>query len=329
MDRWMITSQESCDTPAQQLEEKARGFYVQSGQIEQQLENACTRETDYTLRAPLLFKASVAHKLLGLTSQIFQALAERLRQHRTVVSRLAVAEGNAASQKRGERLRRIDKAINQLVNPKLGLVKEFDLMRQGAAVQTEHDNAADPLALPMAQQPLALAGPSAPLPLALPAPALAPAQAPTLYEYCRPHVTPRSNCAKCEVARGPDASVRAEFASDGGTGKVRDVSRKRACPLAAHAISAARDGVPLVEQYERDYGVKVAHKKQKFKDFMRAVHGVEPLGPPPHHQVTLYTEPRVDASLALEGGEVKLNLTSFGYQKASESRDNYGGFMIV
>lgn len=120
----------------------ARGFYVQSGLIELQLENACTRETSYTLRAPLLFKASVALKLQGLASQIFQALAERLRQHRTDVSRLAVTEGKAASQKRVERLRRIDKAINQLSNPKPGLVKEFDLMRQGAAVQTEHDNAA-------------------------------------------------------------------------------------------------------------------------------------------------------------------------------------------
>jgi hypothetical protein len=322
------------------LRKHGRGAKIsESAQIERQLENACTRETVYTLRAPLLFKASVALKLQGLTSQIFQALADLLKQHRSVVSGWPQGETNEEKKERQQRLVRIDKAINQLENPKPVVVKEFELMRQGAAVQTEHDNAATaPLALPMAQQQLALAGPSGsappPLPLALPAPT----QAPTLYEYCRPHVVPRPDCAKCEVARGLDASVRAEFASDGGTGKVRDVSRKRACPLAAHAISAARDGVPLVEQYERDHGVKIAHKKQKFMAFMRDVHGVEPYGPRPSHRVTLYKTVTggagsvgggVGVSLALEGGEVKLDLSSFSYEKASESTDNYGGFMIV
>ena len=95
--------------------------------------------------------------------------------------------------------------------------------------------------------------------------------------------------------------------------------------------------MPLLEKYEREYEVKVAHKKQKFMNFMRDVHGVEPLGPPPHHQVTLYKTVTggagsvgsgVGVSLALEGGEVKLD-RSFSYEKASESRDNYGGFMIV
>ena len=37
----------------------------------------------------------------------------------------------------------------------------------------------------------------------------------------------------------------------------------------------------------------------------------------------------VGVSLGLEGGEVKLDLSSFSYEWASESRDNYGGFMIV
>ena len=51
----------------------------------------------------------------------------------------------------------------------------------------------------------------------------------------------------------------------------------------------------------------------------------------PSFKVTLYTPPRVDASLALEGGAVKLNLAPFGYTPTSEqgTKDNYMGFMIV
>ena len=129
----------------------------------------------------------------------------------------------------------------------------------------------------------------------------------------------------------PNASQRAEsFASNGGKGRARDVSRKHACPLAAHAISASRDGVTLVEQYERDHGIKLPNKKQKFQESMRNTFGVEPLGKPPSYKVTLYTPPRVDASLALEGGAVKLCLVSFGYEPTSKqgTKDNYMGFTI-
>eukprot|EP00966_Prymnesium_polylepis_P063561 1474443-Prymnesium_polylepis.1 len=61
-------------------------------------------------------------------------------------------------------------------------------------------------------------------------------------------------------------------------GRTRNISLKRACPLAAHAISATGDGVPLLEQYERDYGVKLTNKKQKFNDFMQNAYSVERLG---------------------------------------------------
>ena len=44
--------------------------------------------------------------------------------------------------------------------------------------------------------------------------------------------------------------------------------------------------VPLLEKYEREYEVKVAHKKQKFMNFMRDVHGVEPDGKPASRSTT-------------------------------------------
>jgi hypothetical protein len=41
--------------------------------------------------------------------------------------------------------------------------------------------------------------------------------------------------------------------------------------------------------------------------------------------------PRVDASLNLEGGDIKLSLKAFGYEKTSKdgTKDNYMGFQIV
>ena len=193
-------------------------------------------------------------------------------------------------------------------------------------------------ALPMASAPLSAA--SAPPPALMPpAPSAAPLALPppSPNSYLRRRVRPRLDCAKCAVARGSDASVRADFATEGshggGRGKgrgYRDISKKRACPLAAHAINS-KDGVALLEQYERDCGVKLTNKKMKFEEFMRSEHGVERLGKPPSHSVSLYREPRVDATLALEGGSVKLNLQSLGYEVANTSKpkDWYAGFVIV
>ena len=123
--------------------------------------------------------------------------------------------------------------------------------------------------------------------------------------------------------------MRANFADEGGRGRSRIVSAKRACPLAAHAINDA-DGVALLEQYERDYGVKLTKKKQKFEEFMSSEYHVERLGKPPSFAVSLYRA-RVNAALAVQGGGVKLNLNSAGYELVTEARakDNYMGFMIV
>ena len=107
------------------------------------------------------------------------------------------------------------------------------------------------------------------------------------------------------------------------------MSAKRACPLAAHAINAT-DGVELLEQYERDHGVRLTNKKQKFMDFMSGEYNVERLGKRPSFAVSLYRA-RVNAALAVQGGEIKLNLKSSGYEVAEEARskDNYMGFMII
>ena len=109
------------------------------------------------------------------------------------------------------------------------------------------------------------------------APALVPAGASIRYapqiepvdSYLAKRVRPVGGCDKCEVSRGPDATVRERFCTDGGMGRARDVSRKRACQLRAHAISSAIDGVALLEQYEAECGVKLTNKKQKFEAFMR------------------------------------------------------------
>jgi hypothetical protein len=69
----------------------------------------------------------------------------------------------------------------------------------------------------------------------------------------------------------------------------------------------------------------------KFDEFMRSEHGVERLGTAPYYSVSLYRKPRVAAALAIEGGSVKLNLQSLGYEVANKSKpkDWYAGFVIV
>lgn len=227
------------------------------------------------------------------------------------------------------------KAWNMLLRPEERIKKQFvkampDQMlpppaaRACVTMWVPHPGGSAPLQPPPVLMPPAAS--AAVVPFVPP-----PAAPPPLNEYLSGRVLPRIDCAKCVVARGPDASVREGFATDGGKGRVRNVSRKRACPLAAHAISASGDGVPVIEQYEHYYGVKLTNKKQKFQEFMSGTFGANPLGKGPSFKVTLYHPPRVDASLALEGGAVKLNLASLGYTPTSEqgTKDNYMGFMIV
>lgn len=152
---------------------------------------------------------------------------------------------------------------------------------------------------------------------------------PTINEYVRRYIRPRTDCVKCVAARGSDATVRSLFASEGGSGRTRNVSMKRACPLQDHAISAANDGVPILAQYEREFGVNIPMKKRRFVTFMQEEFNVERLGQPPNFQVSLYKAPQVTTSITLSDGNVKLRLVPVGYQPVSRSKDNYMGFESV
>ena len=106
------------------------------------------------------------------------------------------------------------------------------------------------------------------------------------------------------------------------------MSAKRSCPLASHAISATEDGVPLLKNYESEYGVKITNKKQKVCAFMQSKYNVERIGQSPSYKVTLYSPPRVDAALAVTGGAIKLGLSVHGYQAVTTSKDNFMGFFV-
>ena len=153
-------------------------------------------------------------------------------------------------------------------------------------------------------------------------------------QFLRNHIRPREGCEKCEAARGPDASVRLLFAAEGGRcGHNRDVSLKRACPLAEHAISA-QDGVSLLKQYEHNNGMKLPNKKQKVCDFMQSEYGVERLGKPPSFQVSLYSAPRVAAHVSVshpDANPVKLDLTAIGHKPVAKKGtcDHFMGFEMV
>lgn len=110
-----------------------------------------------------------------------------------------------------------------------------------------------------------------------------------LYAYLKEHIVPRDGCERCEVARGADASVRHLFSKEGGYGKCRDVSIKRACTHLEHAITWQQDIEPLVEEFEVKKKQRVTYKRQKALDFMKNCYGVEPVGSAPHNVVTLYS----------------------------------------
>ena len=280
----------------------------------------------------------------GNPKEILAHLGHHLQQFRRRIMQQHQKEYDARpylQQQRMRRLNRLEKCVNTLSKPTAGQLKQFtQLMPQSMLPPLPAPALMPPGPMPMAltlSDPMLLShasltsavasASSTPLELMPPAP-------PPLNDYLCRRVLPRNDCAKCTVARGQDASVRENFASEGGRGRTRDISRKRACPIAAHAIALAGDGVPLIEEYERAYNEKVGGrttKRQKFQQFMRDQFGVEPLGDPKSYKVTLYTPPRIDASLALDGGSVKLSLTAFGYEPTSTqgTKDNYMGFQIA
>ena len=253
--------------------------------------------------------------LKGSPEEVLTCLSQHLEQHRLRLQQKAPMESSSDQQAHDRHLERLKNYVRALAKPKTipraHLAQFRQLLPPPPAAQLM------PPAAP-AMLPPPAAAPSAPLALMTPAtPKATDAQ---IFDYLRQHILPRSDCDKCGVARGPDASVRLNFGTEA---KNQCPSLKRACPLAAHAFSLAGDGVPLLDRFESDNNVTVGDggssgrtiKRQKLQDFMRSEHGVEPLGKPPHYKVTLYNAPQ-------PGG---------GYTPASEpgTKGNYMGFKIV
>jgi hypothetical protein len=266
-------------------------------------------------------------RLKGEPEDVLRALVPHLQARIEVVKDLWRMAKNSKDQcDRRCKLDRLNKGLGMLQQPEDRVKKSFRKVMPSSMLPPSPSSAMPvttamgtaALPLPALPPPAAQAAP--PVPLALPPP--------SPNSYLRSHILPRPNCAKCAVARGHDASVRAEFAKEGGKGRNRDVSLKRACPLYAHAINSD-DGVKLLEERDREYGGKLTNKKQKFEDFMRSEFGVERLGPKPNYAVSLY-ETRVGAALAVEGGGVKLNFR-VGYAAVAEAKpkNNYAGFIVV
>ena len=291
----------------------------------------------------------------GSPEEILARLGHRLEQFGLRV-RQQFSKDSSVSEHRdhGFRMERLQKCVLTLTKPTMcprGVVDQFAKampVTESLPALMPPETSAPPLALmppaaaaaaAAAAPPLALMPPAAaaaavaPPPAMVASPPAAAAPPPSLYEFLRVHVLPRTECDKCDIARGPDASVRIDFGNDA---KNKCASLKRACPLAAHAISLVDDGVPLVEEYETKFNVKAEGKiikRQKFRHFMQNEYGVGPLGKDPSHKVTLYNPAGVSADLALEGCEVKLKLKFHAWTCTPTSeggtKDNYMGFKIV
>eukprot|EP00966_Prymnesium_polylepis_P323382 7379587-Prymnesium_polylepis.2 len=215
----------------------------------------------------------------GSPNDVLTALAPHMKRERDRMKLSYEIEdrdlppGNTPSkseeQRRARLLERLWKAWSMLLRPEERIKKQFKkampesmlappttaLLPSGSVPAPPAVATAPPAALMPSAPPLPVM-PSAPT-----APAV-PSAPPLCEDYLRSHVRPRTDCAGCEVARGPDATVRSLFGSECGRGSSRNISLKRACPLAAHAISAKREGgegVALLEKYERDYGVKLTN----------------------------------------------------------------------
>ena len=280
---------------------------------------------------PSLVEVAGVCQLHGPPDQVLKALATHLereirRADRNIKRLVDEDVSKQTTQSENRRRARLTKAYDMLRLPPPKLQKQFQAI--WAPILPP---AAAPATPPEAPHAALHAPPTMPVVTSPPPVVSSTPQPPSLDEYLARHIQPRTDCDKCEVARGPDASVRSLFGSEGGSGRLRNIALKRACPVATHAISAAVDGVPLLDKYERDYGKKVSSKKQKVCDFMERIYGVERLGQPPSYKVTLYTPPRVGASISLEGGNIKLKLSAFGYEPTTEqgSKDNYMGFAVV
>jgi len=255
--------------------------------------------------------------LEGDPAQVLAQLGNHLEQYKLLVEKKGLKRTASPSEllDYDHRVKRLCGARLFLKMPGRGQVSNFRQLMQPPMLPPPPPALIMPPAAPSMLPPPA--GPSS-APLVLMPPATPKATDAQIYDYLRLHILPRSDCAKCVVAR-TDESARLGYGTEA---RNQCPSLKRACCLAAHAFSIA-DGVALLDRFESENNVTVGDggssgrtiKREKIQEFMRSEHGVEPLGKAPTYKVTLYNAPQ-------PGG---------GYTPASEhgSKGNYMGFEIV
>jgi len=296
-----ITADDADKASAAGMIERARDAYWRSNWFGGELENSFPSHLISRDQCDVEALVKLAHvgRLSSATSgtEALNALADKLEGYMTHVREVCDDDHD-----RKLRLNRMQKAVRLLRQPRPKMRERFE---QGLRVATLVTT------LPTAAPAPQVAAGAAPL-------ALPPPSAPDLRAWLAKRVRPRRGCAKCEVARGPEDSVRTGFAKDGGTGKNSEPSKKRACPRFDHAISA-QDGDALIAKYQSENGVKnIPNKKQKFVAFMKEEYNVEPLGQSPSYKVTLYDAPLEPVQVGVTpaaDGNVALDLTVVGKKR--------------
>lgn len=248
-------------------------------------------------KALVLCQVAEAVGLDGSSESVLKELAKHATRGRRIMEREADQQRDksvAMERSNAKNIRRMKKAFEMLNNPSVWLQRKVE--RQTAStkpVSTKRPPSSDP--------------------------------APPLHEYLKRHVRPRNGCARCEVARGADPGPRIGYPRD-GTGTRDNVSNKRACPFAEHAVFVETDLLPLIAEYDRMYRVKRSNKRVAASDFMKDTYGVEPLG---GHQgrVTIYEMTRVKAALENNDGRVSLKLSAS--RPVQRCHGVYAGFEVV
>ena len=143
-----------------------------------------------------------------------------------------------------------------------------------------------------------------------------------IFAYCRKRIVPRTDCARCVVAR-TDVSARERYTYEGGHGPPR-----RVCDLFAHSVSKRSLGdlldgrVPLLAPK----GTGRDKRRKKVIEFMQNEFGVAPIGKKKSgYKVTLYTR---DASGALVATGSDGQPSPHG-SKLPQHYDMFMGFQIV
>lgn len=143
-------------------------------------------------------------------------------------------------------------------------------------------------------------------------------------------IVPLDGCERCAAARGPDASVRACYASE-FRNCPNNVARKRACPFLDHSLGWSRQGKRLADECRVLTGESVTSARRRLLTFMKAKFNVEPLGDErSDYQVTMHKPAGVTVKLACStGGRVSVDLRACGRTACPKERGVFAGFRVV